>query len=85
MLGSGGSLAVTKIREVFRRENRPLTLVEIRSFIPEITRSQISSTLCYLLKQKYVVRELVSVDNIRNHRSVWQYTYSDSRFTRDYT
>ena len=72
--------AVTKIRKAFREAQRPLTLRDIRSYVPELKAPQISSVLCYLLRQKYVLRELVENDAPKERKKVWSYTYSDNRY-----
>lgn len=74
------SEAVTKIRGVFRASNTALTLREIKTHLPELTPQQISSSLCYLLRQRYVIREAVDNVAIRERKKVWKYTYSDGRY-----
>mgnify|MGYP003350995982 CR=1 FL=1 len=75
-----GSNAVTKIRAVFRDKQQPLTITNIREALPELKPSQISMTLCYLLRTKYVVREQIENPRPKERHKVWQYTYSDQRF-----
>lgn len=74
------SEAVTKIRKVFREAQRPLTLREIRETLPELKAPQISSTLCYFMRQKYVIRQEVDNSAPRERKKVWLYTYSDNRY-----
>lgn len=74
------SEAVTKIRKVFREAQRPLTLREIREQLPDLQAPQISSTLCYFMRQKYVIREPVQNIAARERKKVWRYTYSDNRY-----
>jgi len=81
-MSSTRSEAVTKIRQIFRQEQRPLTLREIRETLPELKAPQISSTLCYFMRQRYVVREPVDNSAPRERKKVWLYTYSDNRFTK---
>lgn len=73
------SEAVTKIREVFRSTDKSLTLREIRTHLPELKAQQISSTLCYLLRQRYVVREQIENQVLKERKKVWSYTYKESR------
>jgi len=74
------SEAVTKIRGLFRESQRPLTLRDIRTHLPELKAQQISATLCYLLRQKYVIREAVDNVALRERKKVWSYTYSEDRY-----
>ena len=79
-MSSPRSEAVTKIRQVFRQVQRPLTLREIREMLPDLKAPQISSTLCYFMRQKYVIREPVDNSAPRERKKVWLYTYSDNRY-----
>ena len=79
-MSSPRSEAVTKIRQVFRQVQRPMTLREIREMLPDLKAPQISSTLCYFMRQKYVIREPVDNSAPRERKKVWLYTYSDNRY-----
>jgi hypothetical protein len=74
------SEAVTKIRHLFRAEQRPLTLKEIRESLPDLKAPQISSTLCYFMRQKYVIREPIENVTPKERKKVWLYTYNDNRY-----
>jgi hypothetical protein len=75
--------AVRKVREVFRAAQCPLTLVEIREAMPELKQSQISMALCYFKRQRYVTREPVKNENIKGRRTVWMYTFYETRLPAD--
>lgn len=75
-----GSQAVTKIRTLFREASKPLSITDIRQAIPELKPSQISMTLCYFMRQKYVIREQVDNPRPKERKKVWLYTYSDKRY-----
>jgi hypothetical protein len=75
-----GSQAVTKIRTLFREAAKPLSITDIRQAIPELQPSQISMTLCYFMRQKYVIREQVDNPRPKERKKIWQYTYSDKRY-----
>ncbi len=75
-----GSQAVTKIRTLFREAAKPLSITDIRQAIPELKPSQISMTLCYFMRQKYVIREQVDNPRPKERKKVWLYTYSDKRY-----
>ena len=80
MSENNGSQAVTKIRALFRTANKPLCITDIREAIPELKPSQISMTLCYFMRQKYVKRESIDNPRPKERKKVWLYTYSDQRF-----
>ena len=74
------SQAVTKIRQVFRTQNKPMLLADIQALLPELNPSKISMTLCYLVRQKYCLREQIDNPTPKKRKKVWIYTYSDQRF-----
>lgn len=74
------SQAVTKIRDLFREQAKPLSITDIRLALPDLKASQISMTLCYLMRQKYVVREQADNPRPKERKKVWVYTYSDKRY-----
>jgi len=76
------SESVAKIRAVFRSEQRPLTLRDIRLAVPDLQAHQISSVLCYLLRQRYVTREQIKNEALKERKKVWSYTYSDDRHSQ---
>lgn len=67
--------AVKKIRACFQSENRPLTLADIRLLIPDLLPSEISSSLCHLMRLKKLSREQVEFEGHR--KKVWRYTVLD--------
>ena len=77
------SNSVINIRNVFRNSEKPLTLVDIKKALPELKASTISMVLCYLLKQRYVIREKISNPKEKHVRLVWIYTYNEQRYTEN--
>lgn len=75
-----GSQAVTKIRNLFRERARPLSITEIREALPDLKANQISMTLCYFMRQRYVQREQIDNPRPKERKKVWVYTYSDKRY-----
>ena len=71
--------AVKKIRAVFVDKQKPLTLKEIKLYTDDLLPNEISMALCYLLKQRYVSRETVKNDMPKERKSVWKYTYSETK------
>jgi len=74
------NLIVSRIRQAFREQKRPMTLTDIREVIPDMQRTQISMAMCYLMRQKYVIREKVPTSINAGRKEVWQYTYNDERY-----
>jgi hypothetical protein len=74
------SNAVTNIRNVFRSNNIPMTLNDIKKALPDLKPNEISMTLCYFLRQRYVKRELIENTIPKERKKVWIYTYSESRY-----
>ena len=71
--------SVAKIRGLFIQKPVSMTLNEINKELPELKPSDISMALCYLLKQRYLQRALVANTTPKERKSVWQYTYSQSK------
>jgi len=74
------SNSVTKIRNLFRSEQVALTLRDIADKLPELKTSEISMTLCYLVRQRYAVREKMDTNGAQRRKQVWLYTYSDDKY-----
>lgn len=67
--------AATKIRDVFKSADGPLTLTDIRHALPELKPSQISMGLCYFMRQRYMTREPIKNEQSRGRKTVWLYTF----------
>lgn len=76
------SNALVKVREIFVKEKKPLTLSYIREKTM-LTSSAISMALCHLRKQRYVTRELVANNTLRARKTVWSYEYHPERINAD--
>lgn len=74
--------ALVKVREIFVKEKKPLTLSYIREKT-KLTSSAISMALCHLRKQRYVTRELVANNTLRARKTVWSYEYHPERINGD--
>lgn len=83
MLKQNRNNSVTEIRNLFRSQQRPMTLRDIRDELPHIPSSAVSMTLCYFLKQRYVVRELIENTTPKERKKVFIYTYSEQRFPKE--
>jgi predicted transcriptional regulator len=77
------SQAVTKVRNAFVNTNNALTITDIKLIIPELKSSQISMSLCYLYKARWVTREKVKSNLKRGHSMVWLYTYYADRLPKN--
>lgn len=72
--------AVKKIRDIFQDQQK-LTLSAIHEALPELKASQISMAMCYFMKQRYVTREAIPNTNTKGRKTVWLYTYHQTRLT----
>lgn len=76
------SQAVTKIKQSFINSERPLTITDIRTIYPELKASQISMSLCYLMRARWVTRDQVESGIKRGHKMIWRYTYHSDRLPK---
>jgi hypothetical protein len=68
------SKAATKIRQLFKEQQRPLLHKDIAHYLPELQENQISSMMCYLVKSNFVSRVPVDNPTPKRRKQVWQYT-----------
>lgn len=73
------SNAATKVREVFKAAEGPLTLTDIRCAMPDLKSSQISMALCYFMRQRYMTRQQIPNDQSVGRKKVWLYTFHETR------
>jgi len=66
--------AAYKVREAFKKENKPLTAFQIKE-VTNLKANEVSMALCYLKKQRYVTRELIPHVGM-GRKNVFLYTYS---------
>jgi hypothetical protein len=66
--------AASKVRAVFM-QNSTLTLTQIKTFVPDLEKNEISMALCYLMRQKYLTRKPVANKLEKQRKEVWEYTY----------
>ncbi len=76
------SNALVKVRAVFVKEKKPLTLSAIREKT-NLTSAAIAMALCHLRKQRYVSREIVTNTTLRARKEVWSYQYYPDRINGD--
>lgn len=76
------SQAVTKIKQVLSKSERSLTITDIRLIHPELKSNQISMSLCYLVRARWVTRNQVESGIKRGHKTVWSYTYHQERLPK---
>lgn len=75
--------AVTTLRALFTKENKPLTLHELTEK-SGLLSNEVSMALCYLLRQRYVTREPINNDNWKIGRKVvFNYTYSSVKLPKE--
>ena len=76
------SQAVTKIKQAFANNQHPLTITDLRAMYPELKASQISMSLCYLMRARWLTREQIESGIKRGHPMVWSYTYHQERLAK---
>lgn len=77
MLVQKRSGAVPKIKQMFKDATKPLTISDIREALPELKSPQISSLLCYFMRQGHLSRESVPNPKEKKRKMVWQYKYHE--------
>ena len=77
------SQAVTKIKQAFINADKPLTITELRTIYPELKSSQISMSLCYLMRARWLTREQTESGIKRGHQMIWRYTYHQERLPKE--
>jgi DNA-binding transcriptional regulator GbsR (MarR family) len=70
--------AAATVRKTFVESKKKLLLSDIAS-ITGLQRSEISMSLSYLLKNRYLTRTLVPATNPKGRKTVWLYEYHPSR------
>lgn len=71
--------AVPKIKQMFKDSSKSLTITDIREALPELKSSQISSLLCYFMRQGHLTRESVTNPLPKKRKMVWQYSYHEMK------
>jgi DNA-binding transcriptional regulator GbsR (MarR family) len=71
-----GAAATT--RKVFVESTEKLTLADIAKKTG-LQRSEISMSLSYLLKNRYLTRELIPSQSEKGRKTVWLYEYHKDR------
>ena len=75
--------AVSTLRALFTKENKPLTLHDLTKK-SGLLSNEVSMALCYLLRQRYVTREAISNDNWKiGRKTVYNYTYSPVKLPKE--
>lgn len=70
--------ATRNIRAVFLDAQKPLTLTDIKTAMPDLKSNQISMALCYFIKKGELTREQVQNQQSKGRKNVWLYTYLSS-------
>jgi len=66
--------AAKKVRAEFVKHGT-LTLTQLKAFVPDLEKNEISMALCHLLKLKYLTRKAVPNTLEKQRKEVWEYTY----------
>lgn len=78
-----GSQSVGKVRQAFREAMKPLTINDVIALKPDLKPNQVSTAFCYLMRQKYVIREQIDNPAAKGRKKIWIYTYSDDRYVQN--
>jgi predicted transcriptional regulator len=70
--------AAATVRKTFVESKKKLLLSDIAS-ITGLQRSEISMSLSYLMKNRYLTRELVPATSEKGRKTVFLYTYHAER------
>ncbi len=73
------SNAASKVRALFKREQKALTLPEINKHHPELKATEISMALSYLRTNRYLSREQVPSNNTKGRKNIYSYTYHEQK------
>lgn len=74
--------ALVKVRQAFKDSPDPLTLLELKN-ATNLTPAAISMSLCHLLRQRYVTRELIKNPSLKARKIVWLYKYHNERLPKE--
>ena len=74
--------AASTIHSIFKDATAPMTLREIQDKVESLKASEVSMALCYLMRMRYLTRELT--ENIsKGRKRVWLYTYHSTRLPKE--
>ena len=76
------SQAVTKVRNALMSSEVPLTITDLRGQFVDLKASQLSMSLCYLIRAGWVTRSKVPSNLKRGHKEIWSYTYLTERLPK---
>lgn len=77
--------ASVKVRAVFADADSPLTLTTIKERAGDLKSNEISMALQYLMRQRYLTRELVESTVARGRKKVFVYQYHPERLPKETT
>lgn len=73
---------VYRIKQSFINSTAPLTITDLRKLHPDLKASQLSMTLCYLMRARWVSRTQVPTTFKRGHQLIYSYTYHSERLAK---
>lgn len=76
------SNSTSRVRDVFRAAQCELTLTDIKTTLPDLKASQISMSLCYFMRQRYMTRVQTTNDKSKGRKKVWLYTFHEARLPK---
>jgi hypothetical protein len=73
---------VYKVKQSFINMGLPLTITDLRRLNPDLKANQLSMTLCYLMRARWVTRTKVPTTFKRGHQMIYSYTYHNERLPK---
>jgi len=73
--------AANKVHQILKDSSGKMTLAEIQKIAETLQASEISMALCYLMRQRYLSRELVE-NTSKGRKQIWLYTYHAERLPK---
>lgn len=77
--------AALTVKQVLQEHSGQITLAQIMSKAPQLKASEVSMALCYLMKMRYITRELTENKTPKSRKQVWLYTYHANRLPKETT
>mgnify|MGYP003342501884 FL=1 len=73
--------ASSKVKEVFKSTQRPMTLNDIQKAVPDLKASEISMALCYFMRQRYLSREQIANTSM-GRKKIWLYHFHTTKLEK---
>lgn len=75
--------AALTVKQVLQEHTGQITLAQIQAKAPQLKSNEVSMALCYLMKMRYLTRELIPNSTPKSRKQVWLYTYHANRLPKE--